>query len=105
MEQRYDEHYIRSITQMGDTQNVVTSQAIFTTRKIKLIEKGVRVNSALFERLVSHKLIPKIDHCLAVENGISRERINLKTSVSGEQSGLKSGRLGFSRSRKESPDG
>lgn len=75
MEQRYDEHYIRSITQMGDTQNVVTSQAIFTTRKIKLIEKGVRVNSALFERLVSHKLIPKIDHCLAVENGISRERI------------------------------
>lgn len=30
---------------------------------------------------------------------------NLKTSVSGEQSGLKSGRLGFSRSRKESPDG
>ena len=29
----------------------------------------------------------------------------LKTSVSGEQSGLKSGRLGFSRSRKESPDG
>ena len=52
MEQRYDEHYIRSITQMGDTQNVVTSQAIFTTRKIKLIEKGVRVNSALFERLV-----------------------------------------------------
>ena len=75
MEQRYDEHYIRSITQMGDTQNVVTSQAIFTTRKIKLIEKGVRVNSALFERLVSHKLIPKIDHCLAVENGIGRESI------------------------------
>ena len=32
-------------------------------------------------------------------------RLNLKTSVSGEQSGLKSGRLGFSRSRKESPDG
>ena len=61
MEPRHDEHYIRSITQMGDAQNVVTSQAIFTSKKIKLIEKGVKVNSALFERLVSHKLIPKID--------------------------------------------
>lgn len=75
MEPRHDEHYIRSITQMGDAQNVVTSQAIFTSKKIKLIEKGVKVNSALFERLVSHKLIPKIDHCLAVENGIGRESV------------------------------
>ena len=35
MEPRHDEHYIRSITQMGDSQNVVTSQAIFT-REFKL---------------------------------------------------------------------
>ena len=75
VEQRYDEHYIRSITQMGETQNVVTTQTIFTTRKIKLIEKGVKVNSALFDHLVSHKLIPKIDHCLTVEGGISRDRL------------------------------
>ena len=75
MEPRYDEHYIRSITQMGDAQHVVTSQAIFTSKKIKLIEKGVKVDSALFDRLVSHKLIPKIDHCLTVENGISLEGI------------------------------
>ena len=75
MEPRYDEHYIRSITQMGDCHNVVTTQAIFTSRKIKLIEKGVKVDSALFDRLVSHKLIPKIDHCLAIEDGISVARL------------------------------
>ncbi len=71
MEKQYDEHYIRSITQMGDSQSVVTSQAIFTSRNIKLIDKGVKIDSALFERLISHKLMPKIDHCLTVENGIS----------------------------------
>jgi len=75
MDQRYDEHYIRSITQLGESRAVVTNQAIFTTRKIKLIEKGVKVNSALFDRLVSHKLIPKIDHCLTVEDSVRLEDI------------------------------
>ncbi len=75
MEKRYDEHYIRSITRMGDSQGVVTNQAIFTSKNIKLIEKGVKVDSALFERLISHKLIPKIDHCLSVENGISGDSL------------------------------
>lgn len=75
MEKRYDEHYIRSITRMGDSQKVVTNQAIFTSKSIKLVEKGVKVDSALFERLISHKLIPKIDCCLTVENGISGDRL------------------------------
>ena len=75
MEKRYDEHYIRSITQLGDVQYVLTNRAIFTSNRIKLVEKGVRVDSDLFERLVSHNLIPKIDHCVSVENGMDREKI------------------------------
>ena len=75
MEKCYDEHYVRSITEMGDSHEVVTSQAIFTRNKIKLIDKGVRVNSALFERLVSHKLIPQIDQCLSVEGGVSQDTL------------------------------
>ena len=67
----YDEHYVRAVVQMGDTSPVFTTQTIFTTNKIKLVEKGARVNSALFERLVSHKLIPKLDQCLAVEDGVT----------------------------------
>jgi len=69
----YDEHYIRSVVTLGDTHKVFTNQAIFTSKKIKLIDKGSKVDSALFDRLVSHKLIPKIDECLSVENGITSE--------------------------------
>ena len=73
MEKLHDQHYVRSVTRMGDSRNVVTNQAIFTRHRIKLVEKGIKVDSAIFDRLVSHKLIPKIDECLEVENGISRE--------------------------------
>jgi HD-GYP domain-containing protein (c-di-GMP phosphodiesterase class II) len=75
VEKCYDEQYVRSITQMGDSHNVVTSQPIYTKNRIKLVDKGVRVNSALFERLVSHKLIPQIDRCLTVEDGVSRDSL------------------------------
>ena len=58
---------------MGDERAVVTNQPIFTRNRIKLVNQGARVDSALFDRLVSHKLIPRIDECLDVENGITRQ--------------------------------
>lgn len=71
MSERYDEHYIASITAMGDTHVVATSQAIFTRNGIKLLDAGTRINSALREKLVQHKLIPDVDQCLIVENGVT----------------------------------
>jgi HD-GYP domain-containing protein (c-di-GMP phosphodiesterase class II) len=70
--ERYDEHYVRSVTALGDTHEVVTTQAIFTRNNIKLVEKGIRVNSGLQERLVQHKLIPQLDQCLKVEGGVTQ---------------------------------
>ncbi len=75
MSERYDEHYIASVTAMGDTQVVATSQAIFTRNGIKLIDAGARINSAMRERLVKHKLIPDIDKCLVVENGVTNSTL------------------------------
>ncbi len=71
MSEGYDEHYVASITAMGDTHAVSTSQAIFTRNGIKLIDAGTRISSAMREKLVKHKLIPDIDKCLVVENGVN----------------------------------
>jgi len=68
----HDEHYVRAVTRMGDERMVVTSQPIFTRNRIKLVNQGVRVDSSLFDRLVAHKLIPKLDECLDVEDGVTR---------------------------------
>ena len=75
MNQRHDEPYIRSVTELGDTRNVVTSQAIYAGNNIKLVEKGVRVDSSLYERLVRHKLVPQIDECLMAEDGVDQQTL------------------------------
>lgn len=71
MESSTNECYLRAITEMGESHAVVTNQAVFTQKKIKLLEKGVRINTSLFDKLVKHKLSPSIDQCLNVENGVS----------------------------------
>jgi HD-GYP domain-containing protein (c-di-GMP phosphodiesterase class II) len=73
--EHYDEHYVRSVTALGDTHEVVTSQAIFARNNIKLVEKGVRVNSALRDRLVQHKLVPNLEQCLTVEGGVTQAEL------------------------------
>lgn len=70
--ERYDEHYINSVTALGDRHEVVARQAVFTRNGIKLIERGTRVNSALRDRLLQHKLLPAIDECLSVEGGVTQ---------------------------------
>ncbi len=67
----YDEHYIDSVTALGDTHEVVASQAVFTRNGIKLIERGTRINSTFREKLLQHKLLPPIDQCLVVAGGVA----------------------------------
>jgi HD-GYP domain-containing protein (c-di-GMP phosphodiesterase class II) len=72
MNEKYDEHYIDSVTALGDTHQVVASQAVFTRNGIKLIERGTRINSAFREKLLQHKLAPPIDQCLTVAGGVTQ---------------------------------
>ncbi|MBM3390819.1 MAG: HD domain-containing protein [Betaproteobacteria bacterium] len=72
MNEKYDEHYIASVTALGDTHEVVTSQAVFTRNGIKLVDTGTRIHSAFREKLVQHKLAPPIDQCLTVANGVTQ---------------------------------
>ena len=76
--ERYDEHYINSVTALGDTHKVVTTQAIFTRNGIKLIDQGTRINSALRDKLVQHKLIPSIDECLSIADGVTHASLRTR---------------------------
>lgn len=68
----YDEHYINSVTALGDTHEVVASQAVFTRNGIKLANRGARIHSAFREKLMQHKLQPPIDQCLAVAGSVTQ---------------------------------
>jgi HD-GYP domain-containing protein (c-di-GMP phosphodiesterase class II) len=81
MTERYDEHYIASVTALGDTHKVVATQAIVTRGGIRLAEPGARITSALGETLVQHKLQPPIDQCLAVEGGVTQASLRARAQA------------------------
>ena len=64
-------HYLRAVTDMADRCNVVTNEAIYTDKGIKLVDKGARVDSRLYDRLVRYKLRGRIDSHLAVDNAVT----------------------------------
>lgn len=64
-------HYLRALTDMADRGSVLTHDAIYTDRGIKLVDKGTRVDSELYDRLVKHKLRGNIEDHLSVENMVS----------------------------------
>lgn len=63
-------HYLRAVTDMAERCAVVTQDAIYSANGIKLVEKGARIDSRLYDRLVQHKLREPIDSHLSVENAV-----------------------------------
>lgn len=83
-----DPHYLRDITALGDTLEIRARKAIWSKSRIKLVDRGVRIDSRLYERLMQFKLQPAIEECLEIADAVSvedlrRETIRLLESDSG----------------------
>lgn len=63
-------HYLRALTDMADRRTVVAGAAIYTDNGVKLVEKGARIDSRLYDRLVVHKLRDPIDRHLTIESPV-----------------------------------
>ncbi len=72
---RDDEHYMRDVLALGDRHRLVAAVAIFSHSGIKLVNAGTPVNSAFYERLVQHKLLPPLDQSLTVENCVNSAQL------------------------------
>ena len=70
-----DIHFLRAVTDMAEHVPVVTGDAIYTDKGIKLVDKGTRVDQRLYERLVSHKLRDPIDESLVADNLVDVEAL------------------------------
>lgn len=68
-----DVHYLTSVTQMADVEEVVACEEVFAANGIKLLDKGAAIDSGLRERLLKHVLLKPIDQSLAVKDGVSAE--------------------------------
>jgi transcriptional regulator with XRE-family HTH domain len=74
-EETNDEHYLKAATELGDSQEVLAHQAILSSNGIKLVERGVRVDSRLFERLLNHRLQVPIDESLTAEQAVTLDEL------------------------------
>ncbi len=81
-------HYLRALTDMADHRAVVVDAAIYTDNGIKLVEKGTRIDSRLYGRLVQHKLREPIDRHLSIENPVDVPALLTAAQALAEQSVL-----------------
>ena len=70
MTETTDNHFLKSGTQLGDRQPVVNHRDITSDSGLKLVAAGTRITSALYNQLVHHKLLPALEQCLSIENGV-----------------------------------
>ena len=67
-----DAHFLRAVTDMADSQEVVADSAIYSESGIKLLDKGRRIDSRLYEQLIQHRLATSIDEQLSTRNAVDR---------------------------------
>ena len=58
-------YFTKAVTELGEKCQVLTTQAIFNDRGIKILEKGVQVNAGLYDRLMAHTLTIPIEDAVA----------------------------------------
>src|SRR5436853_4915479 len=56
--------FVHAVAELGAKRPVRTSQAIYNTQGIKLLEVGVTIDQTLYERLFSHRLSLPLDECI-----------------------------------------
>ncbi|MBX3652171.1 MAG: HD domain-containing protein [Burkholderiales bacterium] len=83
-----DPHYLRDVTALGDSLEIRARKAIWSKSRIKLVDRGVRIDSRLYERLMQFRLQPAIEESLEIADAVSaadlrRETIRLLESDSG----------------------
>ncbi|MDA8383733.1 MAG: HD domain-containing protein [Betaproteobacteria bacterium] len=67
--------YAKSVTELGDTRDIVAAEDIFSAQGLKLIARNSRMDSGLYERLVLHKLRVPLDRCLSIPHPVNQEAL------------------------------
>ncbi|MFN3397110.1 MAG: HD-GYP domain-containing protein, partial [Sulfurimicrobium sp.] len=67
-----DPYYLKSVTDLSESMEVVSSEDIYSQSGIKLVNKDTRLDRSFYERLIHHKLAaPPIDRSLAARDGVT----------------------------------
>lgn len=82
------EHFVHHVTQVGETRDVHTREAVYNAHGQKLIEAGQRVDRRLFDRLTAHKLLRPLDASIDVAAPVDREALRATAERLAEEDPL-----------------
>ena len=68
-------HFARAVTQLGEQRRVVARTPIFNSQGLKIIDKGVVIDSRLYERLSQHQLKAPLAECVDSAPGVNGEAL------------------------------
>lgn len=60
---------------LGETRDVVAASPIFNSQGVKVLDKGVAVNKALYERLLQHRLAAPLEDSLSSQDAVNGESL------------------------------
>jgi len=63
-------HFVRSVTEMGDTRDVIAREDIYASNGTKILAKGARIDSKQFEKLTRYKLSAPLDQVLSSDKPV-----------------------------------
>ena len=69
------QHFANAVVQLGEQQEVVATQAIYNTQGLKIIDQGVAINSALYERLMRHTLATPLEESVHSSSTVTGETL------------------------------
>ncbi|HEY2188394.1 MAG TPA: HD domain-containing phosphohydrolase, partial [Caldimonas sp.] len=67
--------FVNAVTELGTKRPVRTSQAIYNTQGVKLLEGGVTIDQSLYDKLFSHRLSLPLDECIDPGPGADGESL------------------------------
>lgn len=83
-----NEHYLHHITELGEKHTIIANEDIHTTKGIKLVTSGTRVNSSFYEKILKHKLLKPIDHSLNIDDCLTPVVLEKKAQQTIKQNTL-----------------
>ena len=69
------QYFANAVVQLGEKRDVVATQAIFNAQGVKIIDKGVAINSALYERLMRHQLAAPLEESVRSSSTVKGETL------------------------------
>ncbi len=69
------DHYQRAVASMVERSPIVTLEAVYNDKGMKLVDKGLRVDRTTYDRLARHALRHSLDNYLTAEDAVTVESL------------------------------